>query len=207
MSELYDFKELVKRSGLPERTVRYYLANVVNAPGGTRGRKTFYSQETLDQLMLAKKVMMREYDHKRGEVKPSLVDFKDWMQNLNASEIHQIVNSPGQIKIKTIYPVYNRPSSQIQEASAIEFESPTRVAASRASSKEEKEDINDSAAQYLNRVMGSTPEPKPVTRKEWQSFRFGNDLVIKTRERLTPEQKDQLELAGKLLQSVLKERK
>ena len=41
MSKLYDLQELVDHIGLPERTVRYYLAKVLQAPGGTRGRKAF----------------------------------------------------------------------------------------------------------------------------------------------------------------------
>ena len=88
MSKLYDLQELVDKTGLPERTVRYYLAKVLEAPGGTRGRKAFYPQETLDQLKLAKQILMAPYDPKRGEVKPSLRDFQHWLNSHTAEEIN-----------------------------------------------------------------------------------------------------------------------
>ena len=80
---------------------------------------------------------------------------------------------------------------------------------SRSSGKEDRKKTTDSAAQYLNRVMGTKQEAhsKPHRRQRhqaaWQSFQFGNDLEIKIRKRLTPAQKHQLELAGQLLRSML----
>ena len=102
MSKLYDLQELVDHTGLPERTVRYYLAKVLNAPGGTRGRKAFYPQETLDQLKLAKQVLMGPYDSKRGEVKPSLRDFQSWLKGQSAEEIRKMAGMPFSIKPKTL---------------------------------------------------------------------------------------------------------
>ena len=75
--------------------------------------------------------------------------------------------------------------------------------------KEESKDTRDSAAQYLDRVMGSTQEPTPDSdhrrhrRSRWESYRFGNDLKVSVRKPLTPAQKRQLKLAGQLLQSML----
>ena len=108
MSKLYDLQELVKHTGLPERTVRYYLAKVLEAPGGTRGRKAFYPQETLDQLKLAKQVLMGPYDPDRGEVKPSLRDFQEWLSNQSAEEISAMAAMPYSIKPKTEYMLRKR---------------------------------------------------------------------------------------------------
>ena len=102
MSKLYDLQELVNHTGLPERTVRYYLAKVLNAPGGTRGRKAFYVQETLDQLKLAKQILMVPYDSKRGEVKPSIRDFQNWLMSQSAEEINTMAEMPCRIKPKVL---------------------------------------------------------------------------------------------------------
>jgi hypothetical protein len=102
MPQLYDLKDLLEKTGLPERTARYYLAKVLDAPGGTPGRKAWYTQETLDQLLLTKDVLMREYDPGRGEVKPSLREFKNWLHDLSAKDIHEMVESPFRIKPKVL---------------------------------------------------------------------------------------------------------
>lgn len=206
MSKLYDLQELVEQTRLPERTVRYYLNKVLEAPGGTRGRKAFYTQQTLDQLKLAKQVLMREYDPKRGEVKPSLTDFKQWLKTLTDREVREMVDMPYRIKPKTLLEASAPQVSKKMSAS----ESMPRYSLRDESfdlniKKESRKKTKDSAAQYLDRVMGSAPAPSGQGRK-WQSFRFGDDLEIRTRKRMTPEQHDQLRLAGKLLQSVLKGR-
>jgi len=206
MSKLYDFQELVDITGLPERTVRYYLAKVLEAPGGTRGRKAFHSWETLDQLKLAKQVLTQYYDPKRGEVKPSLMDFKNWLSTLSTEEIHKMVKMPYSIKPKMLQEIFSPLSQSMQTEEQGQSYSVQQSTESWSSGKEDKKKTTDSAAQYLNRVMGSVPEQRPPRQRQWQSFRFGDDLEIKTRERLTPEQTQQLKLAGQLLQSVLKER-
>lgn len=206
MSKLYDFQELVDITGLPERTVRYYLAKVLDAPGGTRGRKAFYAWETLDQLKLAKQVLMAYYDPKRGEVKPSLMDFKNWLSTLSTEDIHTMVEMPYSIKPKMLLEIASPLSEKMQTAELDASYSIRKSTESWSSSEEDKKKTTDTAAQYLNRVMGSAPEPRSHRQRQWQSFRFGDDLEIKTRERLTPEQTQQLNLAGQLLQSVLKGR-
>ncbi len=159
MPKLYDLQELVYLTGLPERTVRYYLAKVLGAPGGTRGRKAFYPQETLDQLKLAKQILMEPYDPKRGEVKPSLRDFQQWLQNHSAEEIGTMAEMPYRIKPKALMST-NQPATPI---------------------------VRD----------------RQDRQRAWQSFRFGDDLEIKIRKWLSPAQKQQLSLAGQLLQSML----
>jgi len=211
MTKLYDLQELVDFSGLPERTVRYYLAKVLDAPGGTRGRKAFYTQLTLDQLKLAKQILMLPYDAKRGEVKPSLKDFEHWLKSQSAEEIHAMAEMPYRIKPKMLLA-----ASAPQPSMAREEEPGTySVAQSESVSHsyhEEKdiEKITDTAAQYLNRVMGRVMGTNPGTasmkenrQTPWQSFTFGDDLEIKIRKPLTPTQKQQLTLAGQLLQSML----
>jgi hypothetical protein len=214
MSKLYDLQELVDQTRLPERTVRYYLNKVLDAPGGTRGRKAFYSQETLNQLMLAKQVLMREYDPKRGEVKPSLMDFQHWLKALSAKEIHEMLEMPYRIKPKTLMaasaprssvpqPSSPRPS-RLKRSQPLASEPLKDYSISHQVEEEGKKNSKDSAAQYLNRVMSSSPPPSS-DRSTWHSFRFGDDLEIRTRKRISPQQQEQLRLAGKLLQSVLKE--
>ena len=209
MSKLYDLQELVDQTRLPERTVRYYLNKVLDAPGGTRGRKAFYSQETLNQLMLAKQVLMREYDPKRGEVKPSLMDFQHWLKALTAREIREMLEMPYRNKPKTLMEA-SAPQSSSPRLSAIKRSQPIANESRKAHSishkieQEGKKNSKDSAARYLNRVMSSSPPPSS-DRSTWHSFRFGDDLEIRTRTRISPQQQEQLRLAGKLLQSVLKE--
>jgi len=207
MSKLYDFQELVRITGLQERTVRYYLNKVLNAPSGTRGRKAFYPRETLDQLKLAKKVLMQEYDPKRGEVKPSLMDFQNWLWTLSAEDIQKMLEMPYRIKPRVLSEA-SAPNPSIMKTmeSNVSYSMKSEPE-SWSSSEEDKKKTTDTAAQYLNRVMGSPQRPEPPSQRQWQSFRFGNDLEIKTRKRLTPEQHEQLKLAGKLLQSMLKERR
>ena len=209
MSKLYDLQELVNHTGLPERTVRYYLAKVLGAPGGTRGRKAFYPQETLDQLKLAKQILMGPYDPKRGEVKPSLRDFQQWLKSQSAEEISMMAEMPYRIKPKTLMAASAPQVMQVksEEPGFYNFESSEPV--SRSTGKEDSKKTIDSAAQYLSRVMGSKQEAhvKPPKRQRrqapWQSFQFGEDLEVKIRKRLNPAQKHQLELAGQLLQSML----
>jgi len=209
MSKLYDFQELVEKTGLPERTVRYYLAKVLEAPGGTRGRKAFYPQETLDQLKLAKQILMAPYDPKRGEVKPSLRDFQRWLKSHTPEEIRTMAEMPYRIKPKTLLaasaPQVSRSMRKEPEIHLINEDE----SISHSIGKEEDEQITDSASLYLKRVMGPDQQSTPVParhrsrRDTWQNHRFGDDLVIKTRKQLTPAQKQQLALAGQLLQSML----
>jgi hypothetical protein len=209
MSKLYDLQELVDKTGLPERTVRYYLAKVLDAPGGTRGRKAFYPQETLDQLKLAKQILMAPYDPKRGEVKPSLRDFQRWLQSHTAEEIRAMAEMPYRIKPKSLLaasaPHVSEMRSEEQAMHSLERSKPL----SRPLGKEDDKNTKDTAAQYLNRVMGTSqgaqaaPDNRHRRSIPWQSFQFGDDLEIKIRKRLTPAQKQQLALAGQLLQSML----
>ena len=161
MSKLFDFQQLVSETGLPERTIRYYLARVLNAPTGTRGRKTFYSQETLAQLKLTKQVLMQEYDPNRGEVKPSLEEFQNWLAGLSTEDIQKMSAMPYSIKPKMLLEV--------------------------------------AAPQTFVAQM----DPKQSGQEQWQIYRFGEDLQIKTRNRLGSVQIQQLQLAGRLLQSML----
>jgi hypothetical protein len=110
--KLYAFQDLVDNVGLPERTIRYYLAKVLGEPAGTRGRKAFYTGETLDQLRLAKQVLMQEYDPKRGEVKPSLLEFQSWLGSLTAEEIQKMAEMPYSIKPKLLLEAAAPPPSK-----------------------------------------------------------------------------------------------
>lgn len=46
----YTLAELAKRSGLPERTIRYYIARGTLAEPARRGRGACYTQEHLERL-------------------------------------------------------------------------------------------------------------------------------------------------------------
>ena len=207
MSKLYDLQELVDHTGLPERTVRYYLAKVLEAPGGTRGRKAFYTQETLDQLKMAQQILMRTYNPKLGEVKPSLRDFQLWLKSQSAEEIHSMAEMPYRIKPKVLMAAAAPQVSQIrnEKAHSVDMMELRKLSID----KEDSQNTRDSAAQYLDRVMGSkqekTPDPKHRRQRQqpWESFRFGDNLNIRVRKPLTPAQERQLELAGQLLQSML----
>ena len=207
MSKLYDLQELVDHTGLPERTVRYYLAKVLEAPGGTRGRKAFYTQETLDQLKLAKQILMRTYNSKLGEVKPSLRDFQLWLKSQSAEEIHSMAEMPYHIKPKVLMAAAAPQASQMRNVKAHSVD--VKELRKFSIDKEDSQNTRDSAAQYLDRVMGSkqkkSPAPKHRRQRQqpWESFRFGDNLNIRVRKPLTPAQERQLELAGQLLQSML----
>ena len=212
MSKLYDLQELVDHTGLPERTVRYYLAKVLEAPGGTRGRKAFYTQESLDQLKLAKQILMRTYNPKLGEVKPSLRDFQHWLKSQSAEEIHSMAEMPYRIKPKVLLAAAAPQVTQVTQVKNVEAHSIPMDAMQPMKEPFNKEDspkTRDSAAQYLERVMGSkqTKTPDPQRRRQrqpqWESFRFGDNLNIRVRKPLSPAQERQLELAGQLLQSML----
>ena len=207
MSKLYDFQELVEKTGLPERTVRYYLAKVLEAPGGTRGRKAFYPQETLDQLKLAKQILMRTYDPKLGEVKPSLRDFQLWLKTQSAEEIHSMAEMPYRIKPKMLMAAAAPQVSQTRNVEELSMKA--MESRNLSINKEDSQATTDSATQYLDRVMASklenTPDPqrRRQRQKQWESFQFGDNLKISVRKPPTPAQKRQLELAGQLLQSML----
>ena len=209
MSKLYDLQELVDQTGLPERTVRYYLTKVLQAPGGTRGRKAFYTQENLDQLKLAKQILMRDYDPKRGEVKPSLRDFQRWLKTQSSEEIHSMAEMPYRIKPKMLMAAAAPQVSQKENRVKRSFLMESRRSVKQSIEKEGSQNTTDSAAQYLDRVMESRqekmPEAKHIGRRQqqWESFRFGKDLNISVRKQLTSAQKRQLKLAGQLLQSML----
>ena len=210
MSKLYDLQELVDHTGLPERTVRYYLSKVLQAPGGTRGRKAFYPQETLDQLKLAKQILMAPYDPKRGEVKPSLRDFQRWLKTQSPEEIKVMAEMPYRIKPKVLLAASapqvsiakSKPPMQVEERSELFIHKFV---------KKDRKKTKDSAAQYLSRVMEADQKPvsesvkPPAQQTPWQSFKFGDMLEIRTGKHLSPAQKRQLKLAGQLLQSMLDE--
>ena len=63
----------------------------------------------------------------------------------------------------------------------------------------------DSASNYLDRIMGPDPhrKPEPPRAEHWNEFQFGHDLVIRVRTPLTRDQRRQVELAGALLKSVV----
>ena len=220
MSKLYDLQEVVEETGLPERTVRYYLAKVLGAPSGTRGRKSYYDQVTVDQLMLAQQILMRDYDPQRGEVKPTLSEFRAWIGSLSEDEVKELVEMPYRIKPKTLL---NPSNKQAMESSV--YSSASKAPEKQASfdpmgslksmsttdklnflteTQEKtgnyKTDSDDTAAQYLDRVMGPR---RPHQQSRWQTHDFGPELQIRTRKPLSPEQQKQLMLTGQLLQSVL----
>lgn len=210
MSKLYDLQEIVEATGLPERTVRYYLAKVLQVPGGTPGRKSYYDQVTVDQLMLAQQILMRDYDPKRGEVKPTLKEFREWVESLSEEETRELVEMPYRIKPKPATAM----SSKIRESASMAMnpirdidtlETPRFLRTrsdSRKPGEEDKKAETESAAQYLERVTPSA-QRSARHRPEWQTHRFGKDLEIRTRQSLSSEQRRQLRLAGQLLQSVL----
>jgi len=211
MSKLYDLNEIVETTGLPERTVRYYLAKVLEAPGGTPGRKSYYDQVTVDQLMLAQQILMREYDPKRGEVKPTLREFRQWLDSLSEEEIRELVEMPYRIKPKPVSAASMRKpieSMSIERPASKEidhFEIPSfhsTTSENRKPGKEDKKAAKENAAQYLDRVMAHKPR-SARHRPEWKTHRFGPELEIRTRQSLTPEQHRQIQLAGELIQSVL----
>jgi hypothetical protein len=210
MSKLYDLQELVDQTDLPERTVRYYLAEVLQAPGGTRGRKAFYPQETLDQLKLAKQILMAPYDPKHGEVKPSLRDFQQWLKTQSPEEIKVMAEMPCRIKPKVLL------AASAPQVSMMEIEPPKQAAEKselfiHKYVKKDGKKTGDSAAQYPGRVMeadrrpASKPEKPLAQQSPWESFKFGDTLEIRTGKHLNPAQKRQLRLAGQLLQSMLDE--
>jgi len=121
MSKLYDLQELVDHTGLPERTVRFYLAKVLEAPGGTRGRKAFYPQETLDRLKLAKQVLMAPYDSRRGEVKPSLRDFQHWLKGQSAEEVSKMAGMPFSIKPKALLAAAAPQMLEVRSENPVEY--------------------------------------------------------------------------------------
>ncbi len=100
--KLYDLKEIVTETGLPERTVRYYLSKVIEAPSGTPGRKSYYDQLTVDQLMLAQQILTQDYDPEKGEVKPTLREFRDWLDGLDEAEVRRLVEMPYRVKPKAL---------------------------------------------------------------------------------------------------------
>jgi hypothetical protein len=185
MSKLYDLQELVDHTGLPERTVRYYLAKVLQAPGGTRGRKAFYPQETLDQLKLAKQILMGPYDPKRGEVKPSLRDFQRWLKTQSPGEIKAMADMPYRIKPKVLL------AASAPQVSMMESEAPMRAA--------EKSEL------FIHKYVKKDRKKTRDSAAPWESFKFGDTLEIRIGKHLSPAQKRQLRLAGQLLQSMLDE--
>ena len=70
--------------------------------------------------------------------------------------------------------------------------------------EEDKAADNESAADYLKRLAGQSTPPKPEP-GPWRHYRFGDELEIKTRRRLTDAQERQLKLAGELLRNMLEE--
>ncbi len=202
MSKLYDLQELVDHTGLPERTVRYYLAKVLQAPSGTRGRKAFYQQETLDQLKLAKQILMAPYDPKRGEVKPSLRDFQRWLRTQSPEEIKAMAEMPYRIKPKVLLAASAPQVSMRESAPPMQAAEKSELFIHKFVKKDRKK-TRDNAAQYLSRVMET--DRKPAQQSPWESFKFGDTLEIRTGKHLSPAQKRQLRLAGQLLQSMLDE--
>jgi hypothetical protein len=244
MAKLYDIKELMAETGLSERTLRYYLAEVVHAPSGTPGRKAYYPREVLDQLQVARRVLQGDYDPKRGEVKPTLRAFREWLATLSPEDVREMAEMPYRIRPKQLVswdaaaarsgaPAGTAESARAAKAPASEAaadEAPAPMSRRPAAGKkrreyddapammhkmdsrklsapmrkEDKAAENESAADYLDRVAGQKTPPKPEP-GPWRRYRFGDELEIKTRRRLTDAQERQLKLAGKLLRNMLEE--
>lgn len=210
MSKLYDLQELVDHTDLPERTVRYYLAKVLQAPGGTRGRKAFYTQGTLDQLKLAKQILMGSYDPKRGEVKPSLRDFQQWLDTQSPEEIKAMAEMPYRIKPKMLLAASAPQVSKTESKPPIRVEEKSELFIHKFVKKDRKK-TRDNTAQYPGSVMEAEQEPvsksekPPAQQTPWVSFKFGDTLEIRIGKHLGPAQERQLRLAGQLLQSMLDE--
>lgn len=224
MPKLYDLQEITKVTGLPERTLRYYLTKVVDAPSGTPGRKSYYDQATVDRLMLAQQVLAREYDPKKGEVKPTLAEFRAWVESLSDAQLRELAETPYRIKPKLITQAAHTrepaPRMMMSESRSvpcldsdnlfdeINYSHNPRVTPNpRTTNQEDSPPKHDSASQYLDRVMG-TPMPRPPKNQpaagQWQTHRFGPDLEIRTRQPLDRDQRRQLKLAGELLRTALK---
>jgi DNA-binding transcriptional MerR regulator len=210
MSKLYDLKEIIEATGLPERTVRYYLSQLLEAPSGTPGRKSYYDQHTVNQLQLAKQVLMRDYDPDKGEVKPTLREFRDWLDNLGEREVQRLVEMP--YRTMPAFSLRGRPARATQARpeppAGVSYNLPPEAAlfankneafkATRVSKK-------DSAAHYLDRLTetqqpGAAGRPAP---QAWHTHRFGDQLEIRTRKPLSREQQHQLQLAGELLKTII----
>ena len=145
--------------------------------------------------------------------------FRDWLDALSEEEIRELAEMPYRIKPKQLLeaaapqaPKTVDPDEEVFAASsdlALFIEDNDDI----KDIKESRTGTKDSAAQYLRRFMGPDQGIGPAMRRShhqpptWESFKFGNDLEIKVRKPLSPAQKRQLDLAGRLLQSMLEEYK
>jgi DNA-binding transcriptional MerR regulator len=88
----YTLAELAERSGVPGRTIRYYIARGVLAEPARRGRGAFYTAEHLKQLegirrSQEKGLTLAEIERKSSAEPAKLVEAEAWWKYAVAEDV------------------------------------------------------------------------------------------------------------------------
>lgn len=75
-------EELAQRAGVPVRTVRYYIAEGILPPAGSRGKSATYGAEHLTKLLLARLLADRRV---------LLADIRDQVSQLTSAEARELL--------------------------------------------------------------------------------------------------------------------
>ena len=207
MKTHFNMKKLSAKVGEKERKLRYWMQVCELEDKQIPGRTAYYSQDTLDRLKFIKMVLELDYDPEKGKFKPTLSEIKNVLGIISIEQVRDILS--GKEPFVVGYPAEGDEGEPVirtlsDEQLPMDTKKYGAVMASR-SVMESWGPGKDSALDYISTVMSEPPRFK--RKRAWQTLKLGADLELRHRARLSPHQEQQIKLAGKLIQSILKKEK
>jgi DNA-binding transcriptional MerR regulator len=225
MKTFYTINELEAQLGTKARTLRYWMQECELEDKRIPGQKAYYSQETFERLSFIRKVLDLDYDPSKGKFKPTLAQIKDFLEQISLEQIRDVLSGKEPLEIGYLSsdwndePVIKTLHEDLTSEDLMSGDLMSEGLTSKSSeqfgevipSKDVMRKLQmtnyslrekpESALDYLTKVTSQPPKPRP--KKEWQTLRFSKDLELRHRQKLTPQQEQQLKLAGKLIESIL----
>lgn len=193
--EGYTLSDLATITGLSQRTVRYYLQEVVGTGTGSKGRKAVYPRTTLDRLRVVELLKERAPTLRLSEVKEILASLGDEMTARVAGREEPLdivdVRSDSTGNRSVFMGSVVTPGKRSSEVHAVQM--------SRPPAPEPR-----TARDYIDAVKDSFREHSRKGRS-WTTIRLADDVELRVRKRLSEGQREQLALLGKLIGSIVDE--
>ena len=168
----YKLSELSELSGVPERTIRYYITKGL-IPGPNRGSKSRYGDEHLGRLHVIRKLQ---------EVPLPLDVIRDTLESMASGQAHQDRGDDG---------------GAIEELPEEVVAGTEQEAANSGAAEADAQKATNAALDYI-RQAGSTvakrlhrPEPSPsgpVARSTWERIVLSDDIEVHVRRPLNRSQ-------------------
>jgi len=195
MAKEFTLEDLEKLSGLPMRTLRFYIQEGLLPGPDTRGKFSRYSQEHLDYLALIQRLK---------DLHLPLQQIKQLLDSMSPEDMFQALNS--QDEFRPIFqssalldgePLQKRSAS----SSALEYIRNIQTTRNELGVSEPRQEIKTSAAQ----IYSSLPETekrfslKSSTGESWKRVTLGEDVELMVRE---PMDRDKEQMVDEIRMAV-----